>query len=185
MGNNLKELRLAFLLTPRELGERLGADPQQVTRLEAEGRELSEEWVEAVARALGVPRYAVVDPAADIGAIVARVGRPPAARIKTCPIGARFAIQAMVAKLGGLKMALSLDEDALATAVQNLISYTEIADGDDSEEDRLNRQSLALRIIVLTILQSRGLAGDPELPQSMERALEGATQLLRAFSEDV
>ena len=182
MGNNLKELRLAFLLTPRELAERIGADTQQIARLEAEGRELSEEWIEAVARALGVPKSAVIDPSADIGAIVARVGRPPMTLIKTCPIGARFAIQAMVAKLGGLKMALSLDEDSLATAVQNLIAYVETGEVDETPEESLNRLSLALRIIVLTILQSRGIAPDPQFPDEMERALAGATSLLQSFS---
>jgi transcriptional regulator with XRE-family HTH domain len=182
MGNNLRDLRLAFLLTPRELAERMGTDVQQIARLEAEGRELSEEWVEAVARALGVPKSAVVDPAADIRAIVMRAGRASGRPVKTCPIGARFAIQAMVAKLGGLKMALGLDEDALATAVQNLISYVEAEDADGTEEARLNRLSLSLRIIVLTILQSRALAPDPQFPDAMERALAGATSLLEAYS---
>lgn len=184
MGNNLRDLRLAFLLTPRELAERMGTDVQQIARLEAEGRELSEEWVEAVARALGVPKSAVVDPAADIKAIVTRVGRVPAKPVRTCPIAARFAIQAMVAKLGGLKMALSLDEEALATAVQNLISYVENEEAGETPEKRLNRQSLSLRIIVLTILQSRAFAPDPRLPAAMEKALAGATSLLEAFSDE-
>jgi len=182
MGNNLRDLRLAFLLTPRELAERMGTDAQQIARLEAEGRELSEEWVEAASRALGVPKSAVVDPAADIRAIVMRVGRVAGKPVKTCPIAARFAIQAMVAKLGGLKMALGLDEEALATAVQNLISYVESEEADETPEKRLNRQSLSLRIIVLTILQSRGFAPDPRLPAAMEKALAGATSLLEAFS---
>lgn len=182
MGNNLRDLRLAFLLTPRELAERMGTDAQQVARLEAEGRELSEEWVEAVARALGVPKSAVTDPATDIQAIVLRAGRVSGRRVKSCPIGARFAIQAMVAKFGGLKMALSLDEDALATAVQNLISYVEAGEGDDTPEKRFNRLSLALRIIVLTILQSRAVVPDPRFPEAMETALAGATSLLEAFS---
>ncbi len=182
MGNNLRDLRLAFLLTPRELAERMGADVQQIARLEAEGRELSEEWVEAIARALGVPKSAVIDPAADIKAIVMRAGPVAGKPVRTCPIAARFAIQAMVAKLGGLKMALSLDEDALATAAQNLISYVESGEEDETPEARLSRQSLALRIIVLTILQSRAFAPDPRLPEAMEKALAGATSLLEAFS---
>ena len=113
-----------------------------------------------------------------------RAGRAPSRPVKTCPIGARFAIQAMVAKLGGLKMALNLDEDALATAVQNLISYVEAEDADGTEEARLNRLSLSLRIIVLTILQSRALAPDPQFPAAMEKALAGATSLLEAYSSD-
>lgn len=184
MGNNLKELRLAFLLTPSELAARIGTDALQIERLEAEDRDLSEEWVEAISRTLGVPPSSVVDPSADIRAIVARADKSAGKSVETCPIGARFAILAMVAKLGGLKMALSLDEDALATAVQNLISYVEAGEGDDAPEKRFNRLSLSLQIIVLTILQSRGVLPGPQFQQSMDQALAGATSLLLAFSRN-
>jgi hypothetical protein len=182
MGNNLKELRLAFLLTPKELADRMGADLAQVERLEAAGQTLSEEWIEAVARALGVPASAVVDPSADIRAIVARTGKGALRPVTTCPIAARFAIQAMVAKLGGVKMALSLTEDELGRTVQNLINYVESGEEEEPEQ-RLNRLRLSLQIIVLTVLQSRGVDPGPRFADAMRRALEGAIALVQAFSE--
>lgn len=182
MGNNLRELRLAFLLTPKELAERMGADQQQVERLEADGQPLTEEWVEAVSRALGVPASAVVDPSADIRAIVARSAKGPERPVRTCPIAARFAIQAMVAKLGSVKIALSLTEDELARTVQNLVNYVEGGEPDDTPEQRLNRLKLPLQIIALTILQSRGVDPGPRFADSMEKALQGAIALMEAFS---
>lgn len=181
MGNNVKALRLAFLLTPKELAERMGADVRQVERLEANEGALSEEWVEAVSRALGVPASAVVDPFADIAAIAAKAGRRVPPRLETCPIGARFAIQALVAKLGGLDMALSLSEDELGRTVQNLISYLE-SDEEDSEEERFNRLSRALQIVSLTVLQSRGFVPGAGFQEKMSKALPGAMSLLKAFS---
>lgn len=183
MANNVKELRLAFLLTPKELAARMGADVRQVERLESGDQPLTEEWVEAVSRALGVPASAIVDPSADIRAIVAGSARTPVRPARTCPVGARFAIQAMVAKLGGVKMALALNEDDLARAVQNLVNYVETTEGDDSEEERANRLSLSLQIIVLTILQSRGVAPDPEFLDAMAKAQTGAMSMLQAFSD--
>lgn len=182
MGNNLKELRLAFLLTPKELAERMGADQRQVERLEADGQPLTEEWIEAISRALGVPPSAIVDPSADIRAIVARTGKGAARPISTCPVAARFAIQAMVAKLGSVKVALSLTEDELARTVQNLVNYVEGGDEADTAEQRLTRLKLPLQIIALTILQSRGVDPGPRFAEAMEKALEGAIALMGAFS---
>lgn len=183
MGNNLKELRLAFLLTPAELATRIGADVEQIEKLERAHGEIGDEWVSAVARALGVPEFAVVDPAADIRNIVARAGRAPVREVAICHIGARYAILAMVAKLGGQKMAKGLDDDAVAGAVQNVIAYVEAERGSADQEAQANRLSLALQITVLTILQSRGFVPGPEFPKAMESALRGATALLHAFSE--
>ena len=128
------------------------------------------------------PALADLPEAPDIVVVAVSAALVPETITAAGAIGARFAIQAMVAKLGGLKMALSLDEDSLATAVQNLIAYVETGEVDETPEESLNRLSLALRIIVLTILQSRGIAPDPQFPEEMERALAGATSLLRSFS---
>lgn len=182
MGNNVRELRLALLLTQKELAGRMGADVKEVERLEATGDELSIEWVEAVSRALGVPRTAVTDPSADIRSIVARAAPAAVKKMRTCPIAARFAIQAMVAKLGGLKLALSLSEEDLARTVQNLVTYVESGEL-DTDEQRLNRLSLSLQIIVLTVLQSRGVVPGPGFQDAMEKARKGAMSLLQEFSE--
>ena len=185
MGNNVKELRLAFLLTPTELAARMGADAGAVERLESGAQALTEEWVEAVARALGVSQAVVTDPEADIPRIVAGKGELPARKPRTCPIGARYAILAMIAKFGGLKMAQSLDEDEIARAVQNLVNYVE--DGDEKLTDKqlLTRLSLSLQIICAAALHARGVVPDPGFSKSMETAQTGATSLVRSFSEIV
>ncbi len=181
MSNNIEELRLAFLLTPKEFAARLGVEPDLLKRLEGLNDALPEEWAEAVSRALGVPLSAVTDPEADIDAVVVKARPAPERKFHICRIAARFAIQAMVAKLGGLKTGLELDEDSLETAVQNLINYAEDTENDDPDE-RFNRLSQSLQIAVLTILQSRGVDPEPDLRQSMEIAQEGALSLLQAFS---
>lgn len=181
MANNLRELRLALLLTPRELAERIGTDAAQVERLEKPDRTLDEEWIDAIVKGLDVPRAALLDPGADIRAAVERSKKGALAPVQVCPIAARFAIQAMVAKLGGLKVSLALDEDALMTAVQNIIMYAE-GDDDPHPEERLNRLSQALRIASLTILQSRGVVPGPQFVETMEKSLEGASRLIAAFS---
>jgi len=182
MGNNIKELRLAFLLTPKELAARMGTYPQQVRRLEDAGRKLSDEWIEAVAEAFGVPKAAVTDPSADIPAIVA-AAHPAAPHFRTCPIAARFAIQAMAARLGGMKLALELSEDDLATAVRNLVAYVDAAPEEEPDEARAIRLSQALQIVVLAILQSHGVWLDPHQLQAISFADRGASSLIRWFSE--
>ncbi len=182
MANNIKELRLAFLLTPKELAARMGTYPQQVRRLEDAGRKLSDEWIEAVAEALGVPKAAVTDPSADIPAIVA-AARPHAPHFRTCPIASRFAIQAMAARLGGLKMALALSEDDLATAVRNLVAYVDAGPEDEPEAARATRLSEALQLVVLAILQSHGASLDRRQLQAIALADQGASSLIRWFSK--
>ena len=169
------------MLTPRQLAERMGTYPQQVYRLESTPRTPSIEWVEAVSEALGVPPEAVTNPAADIPAIVRAATVRPAPRKRTCPIGARFAIQAMVARLGGLKLALSLTEDDLATAVRNLVAFVDIED-DEDDERRANRLSQSLQIVVLAILQAHGASLDPRFVQAVALADQGASSLIQAFS---
>ena len=181
MGNNIRELRLAFLLTPKELARRMGTYPLQVRRLEEAGRKLSDEWIEAVAEALGVPAAAVTDPKADIKSIVAAAGAPSPSRFVTCPIAARFAIQAMAARLGGMKLALALTEDDLATAVRNLVAYVD-AEPDAGEAARAIRLSQALQIVVLAILQSHGVSLDPRQLQAVSHAESGASSLILEFS---
>ena len=183
MGNNIKELRLAFLLTPKQLAARLGIEVDLLKKLERSEEPLAEEWVDAMARAFGVPESAVCDPTTDVDAVAAAANAAPAPQQPICRIGARFAIQAMVAKLGGMSIALNLSEDALAKAVQNLLNYAEENKGDaDDPEKRFNRLSQSLQIAVLTILQSRGVEPDPQFAQSMATARHGALSLLQSFS---
>jgi hypothetical protein len=181
MGNNIRRLRVAFLLTPTELANRMGADAFDIERIENENFTLGEEWVAAVSAALGVAPEAITDPLIDVDAVreAARATTGPVRRL--CPIGARFAILALVAKFGGLKFAKRLDEDDLARAVQNVerfVSETE----ENNAEVRLSRLTLALRIAVLAILQSREAA--PRIPQQgdLDDALQGASLLLDRFS---
>lgn len=181
MANNVRRLRVAFLLTPKQLAARIGADASDVERMEAEDFELSEEWIKAVADALGVPRNAVTDPAVDIDAVRIAASDNKSLRHDLCPIGARFAILAIVAKLGGLKLAKRLDEDDLARAVRNFIGFVE-ADGGADEDERLTRQKLALRIAVLAILQSRAVVPGPRFEDDLEEALAGGTAMIRSFS---
>jgi len=184
MTNNIKDLRLAFLLTPKQLAARLGIEVDLLKQLERSQTPLADEWVEAMALAFGVPTSAVSDPATDIEAVAAAANSAPTPEQPICRIGARFAIQAMVAKLGGLNIALNLSEDALAKAVQNLLSYAEENKGDDDDpEKRFNRLSQSLQIAVLTILQSRGVEPDPQFAQSMATARHGALSLLQSFSQ--
>jgi len=181
MGNNIRRLRVAFLLTPTELANRMGADAFDIERIEKENFVLGEEWVAAVSAALGVPPEAVTDPLVNVDAVreAAQATASPVRRL--CPIGARFAILALVAKFGGLKFAKRLDEDDLARAVQNVerfVSETE----EDAVELRLNRLTLALRITVLAILQSRDAARRIPLQGDLDDALQGASMLLDRFS---
>jgi transcriptional regulator with XRE-family HTH domain len=181
MANNLKELRLALLLTPTELASRIGTDAAQIERLERPDRELEEEWVEAVMRGLGVPREAVVDPRTDVRATLAQVEQKAGENAGPCAIGLRYAIQAAVAKLGGPRVAASLNEDALMTAVQNVILYVDRGDR-PREDESFNRLYQALQITVLTILESRGCEQGPQFQKSMPPTLEGATRLVTEFS---
>jgi transcriptional regulator with XRE-family HTH domain len=183
MANNIRDLRVAFLLTPRALAERMGTYPQQVYRLEATDATPSIDWVEAVAEALGVPQSAVTDPRADVKAIADATKLKVRPAKRTCPIGARFAVQAMVARLGGLKIALSLSEDDLAVAVRNLVTYVDVEEEEDNEEKRATRLSQSLQIVVLAILQSHGISLDPRFVQAVAKADQGASSLIQAFSE--
>lgn len=183
MANNIRELRVAFLLSPRELAERIGTYPQQVYRLEASLNTPEPEWVEAIAQALGVPEDAVVTPDFDLSRFAAptpvgaRCVPPPR---HTCPVGARFAIQSMIARLAGLKLALSISEHDLATAVRNLIAYVDV----DVDSDKyIIRLSQSLQIVVLAILQGHGIVLDQRFVHAIEKAALGSASLIQSFSE--
>jgi len=182
MANNIKDFRVAFLLTPRQLAERLGIDVRELNRLEKTGANIPPEWAEAVAMALNIPVSAVKDRDVDIKAIAADISVTPKQHNGVCRIGARFAIQAMVAKLGGLQMALELSESDLAFAIQSVSAYAEETGIAAGGEKQINRLSQSLQIAALTILQSRGADPRPELHRSMEIAREGALSLLQSFS---
>lgn len=182
MANNLKELRLMMLLTPTEVAARIGTDAAQVERLERPDRELDEEWIEAISKGLGVPRAAVTDPMADLRALSAAArGEDQGPATSLCAIGLRHAILASIAKLAGPKLASAINEDALMTAVQNVIRYVE-RDDRPSEAEQFNRLFQALQITVLTILESRGADQGPQFQKSIRPTLEGATRLVTEFS---
>lgn len=176
--NNIKELRVAFLLTPSEFARRIGIYPEYVARLESGERPLSDLWIDAVVRALGVPREMVTAQGAAIVSQGAKL--PETVAPILCPVGARYAILALIAKLASLKIANSLYEDDLADAVQSLVSYVGRKPANDGVANRLSQ---GLQITVLTILQSRA----PDLPEdfqeNLEAALPGALKLLEVFSD--
>lgn len=185
--NNIKELRIEFLLSPREFARLIGIYPDYIARLESGNRPLSDVWIDAIAKALGVPPEAVTDPGADIKSIAANAIRPPERPPVLCPIAARYAILSLVAKLGGLSRAEMLDEDGIADAVQNLVAYvddqTPNLPGDQKDEIRANRLLRGLQISALTILQYHEAELPPSSQDDMEIALQGAVSLLEAFSK--
>lgn len=181
MPNNVRKLRVAFLLTPSELARLMRADASDVERIEAPDFVLTGEWIAAVAHALGVPAAAVTAPDIDANALrrAATAAAPSAAAF--CPVGARYALLAIVAKFGGVKFAGGIDEDDLARAVQNMVAFIE----DDPQipgNDGLSRLTLALRIAVLAILQSRGFVPGPGFEAHLEEALQAATRLISGFA---
>lgn len=181
--NNTKALRLALLLTPQQLADRLGIQPARLKRLEEGKSPPPGEWTEAIAHAMGVPAHAITSPDADIAAAAA-AAKPQQDDQTVCRIAVRYAILAMAAKLGGLDAAHAIREDDLEIAVQNLALYTETGQSRGrSAEKRLNRLSRSLQIAVLTILQSRGADPGPDLRQEMTLALDGSLSMLDAFSQ--
>ncbi|WP_425410689.1 helix-turn-helix domain-containing protein [Hyphococcus sp.] len=186
MSNNIQELRLAFLLSPREFARLIGVYPDYVSRLESGERPLTDLWIDAIAKALDVPRAMITDPDAKIDAKACHAHRPTITAPVLCPIAARYGVLALVAKMGGLRRAEALDEDKLADAVQNLVAYvddrTPGLPGEHKEDVRANRLLKGLQITALTILQSC----EADLPEDFHRQLEiaarGAHALLEAFS---
>ena len=178
MANNLRKLRVAFLLTPSELARRMRADAVDIERLERQNAELAPEWVHSIARALGVPEDAVTDPGLDVAGLAAN-GPPDAPPPPVCPIATRYAILACVAKFAGVGFAAAIDEDSLARAVQSFFAFIE----DDSQStDDINRQTLALQIAVLAILQARGFEPNERFAEDLRQALAGSIAMMRRFA---
>jgi transcriptional regulator with XRE-family HTH domain len=184
MANNINALRLAFLLDAREFARLIGIYPDYMRRLESGDRPLTDLWIDAIARSLGVPADAVTNPATDFAGLAKNTPRPQREPTALCPIAARYAISSLVAKLGGLKTAQRLDEDELADAVQSLVSFIEEGRerGDGSAGLNSNRLLKGLQITALTILQSRASDLPADLEQTLERLAPGAVSLLEAYS---
>ncbi len=186
MVNNIQELRLAFLLSPREFARLIGIYQDYLPRLESGERALTDIWVTAVSEALGVPRVAVTEPELDLAALAATLPRPKPRRLVVCPIAARHAILALVAKLGGASTVLNIGEDNLADAVRTLIAYVDDSKtrkaSDAPSNESASRLSQGLQITVLTILQSCSDDPPPDFQRAMEKILPGAVRLIEAFS---
>ncbi len=186
MANNIKALRIAFLLSPREFARLIGIYPDYVARLESGERALSEIWIDTVTKALGVPPEMVTDPSVKIDAAALRARRPDGPPPVLCPIAARYGVLALVAKMGGLRRAEALDEDRIADAVQNLVAYVDNRSpnlpGDQSADLRANRLLKGLQITALTILQSYEAELHPNFHRELEIAARGVASLLEAFS---
>lgn len=187
MANNIKKLRLAFLLGPREFSRLVGIWPDYLPRLESGARALTDGWIEAVATALGVAPEAVLDPDANIPAIAARAGRPRVTSPAICPLAARFAIVSLLAKTGGLALASGVGEDDLADAVCNLVAFVGAgerrAPSGKLSAEALSRLSKGLQITVLAMLQSGCDEPPPDFADRLSTALPGAIGLIEAFSQ--
>ena len=181
MANNVRKLRVAFLLTPSQLARRIRAEPEDVHRIEAPGYQLGEEWIRAVANGLGVPEGAITEPFIDIDFVKATAA-PPKASMNICPIATKHAIVAVISKLAGSRIAAQIDDDDLARAIQNYFAFLD-EEPDRQDERSATRPTLALRIAVLAILQSLGFRPDQQFEPKLEKAIAGATELIRQFSE--
>ncbi|MEZ5893828.1 MAG: helix-turn-helix transcriptional regulator [Parvularculaceae bacterium] len=187
MANNIKKLRLAFLLSPREFSRLIGIYPDYLPRLESGQRALTDGWIEAVSAALNIAPETVLDPDANIAAIAARAERPNVLSPAMCPIGVRFAILALVAKIGGIAVASKVNEDNLADAVCNLIAF--VGGGERRLQagklppEMFNRLLKGLQITALSILQSCADDPPPDFQDRLDTALPGAAALIEAFSQ--
>ena len=186
MANNIKQLRIGFLFTPREFSRLIGIYPEYLARLESGERALTDGWIDAISGALGIEPEAILDPDADIREIVTSTLRPTVTSAAICPIAARYAILALTAKTGGLIVAERIGEDDLADAVCNLISF--VADGERRattgklDKAALSRLSKGLQITVLAILQSCCDDPPPDIQERLTASLPGAAALIEAFS---
>ncbi len=181
-GNNIKELRLAFLLTPQELAARMGTYPEQVLRLEASEEALPSEWIESVSEALGVPSDVVIARRVDYNALLSEPSVRLAKPFRLCPSTIRFALTAVVARLAGLSLALGLPEDELAIAVRNIIDFVERDRRSDEAPPDVNRLFQSLQITVVAILQARGVVLTEQDLESLRQTTHAATTMIRAMS---
>jgi hypothetical protein len=178
--NNIRKLRLAFLLTPSELARLMRAEPSDIERIETQKHPLAEEWIRSVSRALGVPAEGITAPNISTSA-VKQMSKGFAVSPNACPIGARYAISAILAKFGGAEFAAKIDPDDLARLIQNFYDFVE-NDRSGNEKSELNRRRLALQITVLTFLQSRDFEPGPTFQTDLEQATAGALALMDRFS---
>lgn len=179
--NNIRKLRLAFLLTPSELARLMRAEPSDIERIEAQSQPLAEEWIRSVSGALGIPAEFITAPNINTNAVKLLskgFAEPPNA----CPIAARYAISAILAKFGGAEFAAKIDPDDLARLIQNFYDFVE-NDRAANETSELNRRRLALQITVLTFLQSRDFEPGPTFQKDLEDATAGALALMDRFSK--
>ena len=182
MANNIKKLRLGFLFTPREFSRLIGVYPEYLPRLEAGERPLTDAWIDAVSGALGIDPEAVLDPDADIPAIVSSVPRPEVSSAAICPLAARYAILAIAAKTCGLRIAERIVEDDLADAVCSLITFVDSSQRGKLDERAVSRLSKGLQITALAILQSCFDDPPPDFQERLDAALPGAVSLIETFS---
>lgn len=182
MANNVRRLRVAMLLTPKQLAARMGADPSDVERIEAEGFALSDDWIDAVARALRIPRGVVTASHVDYDEIRSFANAAATTVRLPCPVATRFAILAIIAKFAGVKFANRLGEDDVARAVQGAIAFVG-EDRDFDREDDFSRLTLALRIAALAILQSRDFVPGPRFEDALEEVLQGSAEMIRRYSK--
>jgi hypothetical protein len=183
MANNIRRLRVAFLLTPRALAARMGADESDILRIESPGYELDDEWIAAAAKAFGVERDAITSADVDFDAVVDRafLNEPPAAPV--CPIATRYGLLMLTAKLAGVKTARSLDDDDLSRAVQQVLTFVEAPkDGAGDETEKISRLTLSLQIAVLAILQARGVEEEPHFAEVLGAGCPQVAQLIEDFS---
>lgn len=181
-GNNIKELRLAFLLTPQELAARMGTYPEQLLRLEASEDALPGEWIDSVSEALGVPPETVIAQRVDYNALLAIPSTNPADPFRLCPTTTRFALAAVLARLADLRLALDLPEDELAIAVRNIIDFVEHDRRDQATPPDVNRLFQSLQITVVAILQARGVALTEQDLEALRQTTHAATMMILAIS---
>ncbi len=179
--NNIRKLRLAFLLTPSELARLMRAEVADIERIESPGFPLADEWVRSVSRALGVDAAVVTAPAVDATA-AKDSSKGLAGQPDTCPIAARYAIIAILAKFGGSKFLGKTTPDDISRLVQNFFDFVE-SDTAANDESKINRRKLALQITVLAFLQSRDFAPGPSFETDLEEAISGALALMARFSK--
>lgn len=176
---------MAFLLTPRDLAARMGADETDIYRIESPTYELDDQWIGAAARAFCVDAAAITDEEIDLEAIVsASFMIEPAAAAAFCPVAVRYGLLTLTAKVAGMRIARSLDDDELARAAQQMAVFVDsekLAANDNDE--RFNRLKLSLQIAVVAILQARGVRVEPHFQQVLDEGVPAVAQLIERFSQ--
>ncbi|MEZ5895962.1 MAG: helix-turn-helix transcriptional regulator [Parvularculaceae bacterium] len=184
MANNIRRLRLAFLLTPRDLAARLGTDETDIFRIESPTYHLDDQWIAAAARAFCVDEHVITDEEIDLDAIVsASFLTEPAMTVVFCPVAVRYGLLTLTAKIAGMRVARSLDDDELARAAQQMAAFVESENPAANDNDaRINRLKLALQIAVLAILQARGVRVESHFQQVLDEGVPAVAQLIEGFS---